>query len=109
MATIPPDVLRERRLSLQDWLDSFDDGKLDSEDRRKRNQAAKMLVEHPVAADVLSYLEASCLHKMIKATATMDDEAAMREKLMIIAIDLFRQRLKAMAADASVAEHENSN
>jgi hypothetical protein len=46
---------------------------------------------------------------MIKATATMDDEAAMREKLMIIAIDLFRQRLKAMAADASVAEHENSN
>ena len=109
MATIPPDVLRERRLSLQDWLDSFDDGKLDREDRRKRNQAAKMLVEHPVAADVLSHLEASCLHEMLKATAAMNDEEAMREKLMIIAIDLFRQRLKAMAADASVAEHENSN
>lgn len=108
MSHIPPDALRERRMPLDEWIDSFSREHEGTEEYQRRCKAAKMLLEHPVASTVISSMEAYFV-RCILDTLPSDTLTAEKARHGLNAVRKFRQDLEALAADIKVDKQLNSD
>jgi hypothetical protein len=103
---LPPDVLRDKRMTLDEWASSFTREQESKEDRLLRCRAAKNLINNPTAVNVVAELEALAVRGIANCSA-VEVEKAESHRHLLLGIRHFWGTLKAMAQDAELADREN--
>ena len=104
---VPPDVLREQRMTLDEWASKFDRSQMSSDDQAELARAARTLHRNPTASLVIARLEAKTVRGLVNCPAVEHDKAE-DFRFMLLGIRAFWKEIEAMSADADLRDKTSS-
>lgn len=102
MSKVPPEVSRERRQTLDEWVGSFSGfAPEDPEERRRVCVAARQLYQSQIAAEVVANMESLAVLGLANC-APSEKEKAEDYRFNLLGVRRFWLTLKAMAEEADL-------
>jgi hypothetical protein len=93
---LPPDVLRDRAVSFDDWCASF--SRIDSDERHRLNEAAHALLNNASVMRVVAEIEKNAIQALV-STAGGDEEAFHSLRSLVLGVRAFRKALQKLDED----------
>jgi hypothetical protein len=103
MSHLPPDILRDKQVTLDEWVATHSAEILTNEDRGLLARSARTLRDNPTATAILARLEARFVKALVICPPS-DPQKAEQLRLQLLGLRRFWQEVEAMAQDADLAE-----
>jgi hypothetical protein len=104
--SLPPDILRQKQKTLDEWIEDYASESLSKEDRDLLTRSARTLHRNPVASGIIARIEAKFVHALVSCPPS-EPQKAEALRLQLVGLRRFWQEVAAMAADADLLDKQN--